>query len=428
MKPVDSSVFCSVPYSSIVISPDGSYRVCSLMNREEYSMGACLDDKGEVMNVLTHSFEQALNSKWHKHLRRQQSRSIKSPMCECCYNKDAIDGNSRRVQLTKYMAKESPGFVDPVTGPLATDSDGTYYGHLTSLDLRFGNLCNLACLTCGPWYSDKWYEDYEALTGRSKFTWGGRTIDISDSRRLGPVNSDTPWWETEIWWSRFDKSMPHLRHVYVTAGEPLLVKGFQEMLQRLVDSGFAKNVVVELDTNLTVLNPKIMNLWSEFKRINLRVSVDELGEKYEVFRYPGKFSTLDSNLRTLIASQPGNVDLLLTSCLTPLNVFSIGDLEAYNRALGITRGAHFRFVDSPSRLDLRNLAPHRKDYIIQYLEKSEASVWAAKVILYLREHYSTVSPKDERDFVSFMDLMDARRGHRWRKTFPLTSHLLNLER
>lgn len=391
-------------------------------------MGACVDATGAVMNVLTHSFEEALNSKWHKHLRRQHSRSVKSPMCECCYNRDAIEGNSRRVQLTKYMNKESPGFVDPVTGPLATDSDGTYYGRLTSLDLRFGNLCNLACLTCGPWYSDKWYEDYAAFTGRSHFRWGGKIIDVSDAKRLGPGANSHPWWETDVWWSRFDKSMPHLRHVYVTAGEPLLVKGFQEMLQRLVDSGYAKNVVIELDTNLTVLNPKIMGLWSEFRRINLRVSVDEIGDKYEVFRYPGKFSILDNNLRDLLATQPTNMDVLLTACLTPLNVFSIPGLEEYSRSLGLERGTHFRFVDSPSRLDLRHLAPHRKDFVIRWLDQVKNSVWAPKVSLYLKTHYSVSSPKYEKEFLDFMDLMDSRRGHQWRKVFPLTSDLLALER
>lgn len=389
-------------------------------------MGACFDQNGQVMNVLTHSFEEALNSKWHKHLRRQHLAGIKSPMCECCYKRDAIEGNSRRVRLIKYMAKESPGFVDNATGPQLTDTDGAYSGPLISLDLRFGNLCNLACLTCGPWYSSAWYEDYEALTGRTRFSWGGKVISMTDSSRTGSV-VQVPWWETPIWWSRFEKSMPSLRHLYVTAGEPLLVKGFQELLQKLVDAGYAKNVIVELDTNLTVMNPKITQLWSKFKRVNLRVSVDEVGPKYEVFRFPGKFSVLDRNLKALIGSRLSNMDILLTSCITPLNVFSIEDLEAYSHAAGVGRGMHFRFVDSPTRLDIRLLSPRKKDAILDYLNKARSSVWSPKVAAYIRSHYLQHSPRMEKEFVSFMDLMDSRRGHQWRNVFPRTSDLMSLE-
>jgi hypothetical protein len=215
--------------------------------------------------------------------------------------------------------------------------------------------------------------------------------------------------------------------LYVTAGEPLLVKGFQELLQKLVDAGYAKNVIVELDTNLTVMNPKITQLWSKFKRVNLRVSVDEVGPKYEVFRFPGKFSVLDRNLKALIGSRLSNMDILLTSCITPLNVFSIEDLEAYSHAAGVGRGMHFRFVDSPTRLDIRLLSPRKKDAILDYLNKARSSVWSPKVAAYIRSHYLQHSPRMEKEFVSFMDLMDSRRGHQWRNVFPRTFDLMSLE-
>ncbi len=421
---IDKNVFCNTPYSSVVIHPDGGYRLCSLINAEEYNMGASLDANNVEMTVLTHSFEEALNGKWHTHLRKCHTAGKKSSMCECCYDRDSIGGDSRRTHLIKYLPKLANDYIDSQSAAEQTNLDGTFNGKIRSLDLRFGNLCNLACVTCGPWYSDKWYKDYEAITGKTDFPWNGKTISIKNGDRI--TGGKTPWWETDIWWERFDKALPDLRHLYVTAGEPLLVKAFSTMLERLVEKDFAKNVVIELDTNLTVLNPRTMDLWKHFKRVDLRVSVDETEERYELFRYPGKFSTVDTNLKELLSREYYNVDILLTSCVTPLNVFSIPTIENYSKSLGVKRDAHFRFVDTPDHLDIRKLSKTKKLFIINYLKTFANSKWSSKVCEYLRQHLETYCKTSELKFVDNLSKLDKLRSHDWKTVFPLTKQLYEL--
>ncbi len=417
---INENVFCNIPYSSVVINPDGSYRLCSLTNGAKYDMGGCLDSStGVEMNIYTHSFEEAINGKWQKHLRGCHSRGEKSSMCECCYNRDEIGGDSRRKHLLKYIPSLSADFINRETAPSQTNESFEFSGKVTSLDLRFGNLCNLACVTCGPWYSNKWYEDYVAVTNKTDFYWNGKTIDIKDSKRLSNLSGGLePWWESTIWWERFDKASPDLRHLYVTAGEPLLVKAFTTMLERLVSKGYAKNVIIELDTNLTVLNPKTMDLWKYFKRVDLRVSVDELDDQYSLFRYPGKFSTLDDNLKELISRNYSNLDLLLTTCITPLNVFSINKIEEYSKSLGVKRDAHFRFVDSPGHLDIKKLSKSKKDFIIHRLKRYPGSKWSKKVIHYLEIHENEYNQEYEEKLVPIFEKLDSLRGTDWKRLFP----------
>jgi MoaA/NifB/PqqE/SkfB family radical SAM enzyme len=422
---IDKTVFCNIPYSSVVINPDGSYRLCSLVNSFDYDMGASLDFNRKEMNVLTHSFEQAINGIHQKDLRKCHLKGEKHSMCSCCYDRDAIDGNSRRTHLMSYLPRISPDFVSPELAATQTNYALKYSGKIQSLDLRFGNLCNLACVTCGPWYSDKWYSDYEAINKTTEFLWNGKTISIKDGNRI--TGGATPWWETDIWWQRFDSAMPNLLHLYVTAGEPLLVKAFSTMLERLVVAGFASNVILELDTNLTVLNPKILDLWKHFKRVDLRISVDDTEEKYELFRYPGKFSTLDTNIKELLDRNYKNVDILLTSCITPLNVFSIPVIEEYSKDLGVKRGAHFRFVDTPERLDIKKLSVAKKDFIVSYLSDFKHSKWSVKVINYLDQHRNVTSVDAETRFVDTLDKLDILRSHNWRDVFPLTNLLYNIK-
>ena len=46
-----------------------------------------------------------------------------------------------------------------------TKEDGSADFVIKYWDIRFSNLCNLACRSCGTWFSSNWYEDHKKLTG-----------------------------------------------------------------------------------------------------------------------------------------------------------------------------------------------------------------------------------------------------------------------
>ena len=106
----------------------------------------------------------------------------------------------------------------------------------------------------------------------------------------------TPWWETDIWWNRFDEISPNLRHLYFTGGEPLLVPAMKECLTRLIDKGYSKDIELRYDTNFSVINSNLFDLWKKFKKIVLCVSIDETYDRYNLIRNPGKFEVLINNL------------------------------------------------------------------------------------------------------------------------------------
>jgi MoaA/NifB/PqqE/SkfB family radical SAM enzyme len=389
-------------------------------------MGGCIDIvTGQEMNVMTHSFEDALKSKWHTHLRKEHACGNKSEICECCYNRDAIGGDSRRQHLMRILPANIPGFPTPENSEALT-VDGEFVGKVRSLDLRFGNLCNYKCVTCGPWYSDKWYEEYKGFYKEDTFPWNGKVIPITGERLGTGFEGDSvlPWWETETWWKHFDESAPYLRHIYFTGGEPMLIKAHAEMLERLVEMDLAKDIVIELDTNLSAVNGNIIRFWPYFKKVDLRISIDDVEEGYEVMRYPGNWQTFDANLHRIIDMKMPNVDLLITSCITPLNVYHIPKIESYSTSLGIRRAAHFRFVDSPAHLDLRVFGGFQQLHMTGWLEQFKEYKWPEKVIQYLRnDNFKSYNRKMVDRFFAFMDYLDTTRGTDWRTVFPQTSEL-----
>ncbi len=429
---LNPEVYCNIPYSSLVINPDGSYRLCSLTNRQDYDMGACKDIKtGQEMNVMTHSFEDALGSRWHTYLRTCHAEGKKSELCECCYNRDAISGNSRRTHLMRILPANIPDFPTPENSEALTDTTGKFTGRVRSLDLRFGNLCNYKCIQCGPWYSDKWYDEYQDFNKVDSFAWNGKVIPITGERLGTGLSGDTneKWWESDVWHKRFSDAMPYLRHIYFTGGEPMLIKEHEDMLQALVDGGIADKVVIELDTNLSALNDNIMRLWSHFKKVDLRVSLDDVGERYNTTRFPGNFTKVDANLKELTSRSMPNVDMLLTSCIMPTNVFYIHEIEDYNKKVGIPRDAHFRFVDTPSHFDIRVFSIDQRRKMVEHLSAYTGThKWPRKVIQYLRSDNNQHLCDEEaaNKFFLFMDYLDRTRGTNWRAAYPETASLMPL--
>jgi organic radical activating enzyme len=425
---LDKDVYCNIPYSSVVINPDGSYRLCTLTNSQKHDMGGCKDvATGQEMSVWTHSFEDALNSKWHSYLRAKHVCDEKSSLCECCYNRDAIQGNSRRTFLMKLLPENIPEFPTPENSDELTSGSGRFMGPIRSLDLRFGNLCNYKCVTCGPWYSDKWYEEYQAFNEKDHFPWNGKIIKITGERLgTGMVGDrDVPWWESDIWWKRFDNALPTLRHIYFTGGEPMLIKSHVTMLERIVEAGIANEFVIELDTNLSALNDRILNLWPHFKRVELRISLDDVGSKYEVMRFPGQWDIFDDNVAKIVQRKMPNVELLLTSCITPLNVFDVFDIEQYSK-IRLGKDAHFRFVDTPGYLDLRVFNTNQKNAMIDYLDQytRSHSKWSHRVVSYLRSSPARMENPDKANrFFAFMDYLDGTRNTNWRALFPKAAAL-----
>lgn len=412
---------CSMPHNEIMISPNGDYRVCSLINDHAHEQGLCRDANGVPMNVLTHGFAEAMNSNCHKALRQMHQANTAPTMCSCCYDRDQLPGgNSMRTYKTFEVGTRIPEWTTK-PGPVVHEKQPI------GLDLRFGVLCNLQCIVCGPWYSDKWNADFAAYTGKDTIKFAGKTISIlPDAPRIGDDAQGLAWWENDIWWSKFNDIKPTLRHLYFTGGEPMIVPAHDRVLAELVDEGYAENIVMEIDTNLTALNPRIISQWRHFKQIDLRVSVDAIREQYDVARYPGKFSRIEGNLKRLLADMPPNIRLMTSTCITPLTAFYMGEMDEWARDLGIktNKRVHRRFIEEPYTLSIKFANKAIKDKLADWLQKNP-SEYSPTVLAYIANHYEEYHPHADR-LVSYMDFLDARRGTNWRAAFKTAVDVLGV--
>lgn len=393
----DDYSFCPEVYNQIQIDMQGDLRICCLSS----DTGLTKDENGNVMNVQTHSILEAMNSKEHRQHRLELSNNMRPSRCSNCYNWE-VHGQSRRKKFINFSKNGIlPDYTKAEEAFEMTSDDGsidTTKTKLVNLDIRFGNLCNLKCVMCDPGNSSLWYDDWETLanafddresTGRSlKFRQGGidpktkkvqywkadDKIYLFEKNKHGKLQlqDEQQWWETESWKMQFKQIAPQLRYIYFTGGEPLLVPAMKEHLEYLIEAGFSKDIRLAYDTNLTAVNDNIISKWKHFKKVELRVSVDETGDRYNIVRNPGNFNKLKDNI--LLVKNSGIPVQNISMVCSLANIY--GSIRVSQFAKEIDVPLSFRFVHRPGWLNVHNLPQSARSEIVDnlrsFLDSEEA--------------------------------------------------------
>jgi organic radical activating enzyme len=432
--------FCPEAWSQIEIDAEGDFKLCCLANYDK-DFGMAIDKDGNVMNVMTHSIDEAMNSETHKEHRLQMSRNEKPRRCRNCYDSEdatkglpefkerAKNGISKRQRVLNNTARVAD-YISIETVEQETNADGTLKNpaKIVNLDLRFGNLCNQKCIMCSPQHSNQWYDDWVAIGyGDPQYNRGkgvykkGQAKEFEffkDEHGRTKMKGIEPWWESERWWNLFDKLAPNLQYIYFTGGEPLIVPQMQECLDKLIERGFAKNIQLRYDTNLSVVNQKVIDKWKHFKNIFLCISVDDTYERYNTIRFPGNFEKIENNIKQL---KENGIDIhYISTCVGIASPYSVQRIYEFGKKYNIE--TNFRFLEGPNWLDIRNYPREAKLEIIKNLEEysddPEYTKWARAEIRLLKKYMNYSEEKHLKEFIRVMDVLDKQRGTNWRSALP----------
>jgi MoaA/NifB/PqqE/SkfB family radical SAM enzyme len=219
--------------------------------------------------------------------------------------------------------------------------------------------------------------------------------------------------------------LPTLEHIYITGGEPMIVPAHDEMLDRIIASGRAKEIYLDYDTNLSVINDKIARRWSHFKHVEIAASIDAAYEPFELIR-TASWETFKRNVgRVKEYEKDGVVKLYrLSSCTQMSTTHTMFETEDWVHSQGVP--FQVKFVDSPAKHAVSSLPRAAKEELVELYSTRDTPV-ARTIKEWLINH---LDPKFEdigacRAYIRLMDYLDTTRGTNWRKTIPGTSELLN---
>jgi organic radical activating enzyme len=290
--------YCSLAWVGITTDPDGSLRPCCVSDDK------VTKDDGSLYNLGTDKLEDIYNSNFYKNFRQDMLDGKLIPGCETCYSNEKYGRESRRLISNNT-------FVDQQFTDTHSDIKIQY------LDMRLGNQCNLKCRMCSPMNSSMVEEEFDQ-----------NPDPVLDRFYLKSEISVENWFETET----FDNNInPHLSDIvtlYMTGGEPTLIKKNYDIMQRLIDNGQHEKLTLIINTNMTNTNPKFYTLLKQFKKVIIQMSIDAVDDLAYYIRYPTDFKVVDKTIYDLL-SLGDNITLRAGPVIQTLNLNKLVDLFEY---------------------------------------------------------------------------------------------------
>ena len=294
MKKIDKDVVCLMPWIHMHIWPNGNTFPC------------CMSDTDYVFgNVHKESINELANNENFKTIRKEMLNGIKPKACTRCYE---LETSADSWTLRKNSLESFKNHLDLFE---KTNEDGSINDYkMFYMDIRFSNLCNMKCRTCGPELSSSWYDDQVKLHPdypKSKF------IDLKHN----------PFF--------MDDLKPHLDYVeevYFAGGEALITPQHYQVLDYWLEKG-RTDVRLRYTTNFSALKLKeksILEYWKMFKDVRVAASLDTYGDRAEYSRKGTDWERIVKNRRQMIESCP-DVYFEITPTVSIFSIYSLFDFH-----------------------------------------------------------------------------------------------------
>lgn len=292
--------FCFAPWTNIDISPQGDISPCCKFRYDQYQAG--------VPNLHTHTLHQYSAGSVLKSVQADFLQDRWPQGCERC-----------RIEEENQVASKRQ--LDYQRWNTIYDKHDLNRSYTLTASVAFGNTCNLSCITCGPYSSSRWHNEYTQIYGKQ--------IRPNHFYRQNFAND-------------FFKSAPDLQHLDIPGGEPFIsgVHEQQALLQLYRQSGQSRSMSLHYTTNAMVFpDSQWWEIWQDFDKVDIQLSIDGLDQRFEYIRYPASWSQLLHTLqryRTEIVSRP-NMQISISHTVSAYNIYYLGEFLEWCHAQQLPR-------------------------------------------------------------------------------------------
>jgi len=287
----DSKTFCIYPWIHLHAYPTGEAYPCCHAEMKP----------GVVGNCRTQTLEEIWTGKPMQDLRNAMLTETPHAACTRCYEQEESGFFSGRRSANKHHGHHVKKLE---TNPF----------EMTYWDIRFSNLCNLKCRSCGHIFSSQWYQDQAKLAGPE---WKQRNTVLNYAGRT----------EMDMW-EQLEPHLDYVEQIYFAGGEPLLMEEHYRILDELVRR---KRFDVRLiyNTNFTHTNLKgnsVFEYWSQFDSVAVGASLDAMGARGEYIRKGTDWEVVEQNRQDMLRVCP-KVDFYISPTLSIMNALHLPEFH-----------------------------------------------------------------------------------------------------
>lgn len=405
-----SKTFCMAPWIHLHTTPIGVAAPCCIAE-------SCASEDG-VGNSRTQNLMEIVNGEKMSKLRLDMLMGVKNEECIKCYNQEEQGIRSFRQMLIDEMHT----YFDEAIVQTNLD-DGTLENFkMRYFDIRFSNICNFKCRTCGSGFSTQW--EQEDLKNNVWYA------------KVHPKNDNKEFLQDII------NQIDNMKTAYFAGGEPLITEEHYILLEEMIRSK-RTDIKLRYNTNMSNLKFKdrdLISLWKNFTNgVDIYASIDHYGERAEFIRHGTNWVTVEENFRKV-----RSLDFVNIHMNTVLSVFNYLTIDQFYQYL----------------VDKNLYAPHDKEYSLynmstpdhlaahilpsEYKEKGATSINnAIKILTTNKFHENQINQlrktekwvwskntwEEQRDkFREEIKRLDKIRGEDFMKTFPEIANLYKVDR
>ena len=180
-----------------------------------------------------------------------------------------------------------------------------------AIEVRLSNLCNFRCRICKP--------DWSSLIGRE--------VQDNPSLKKWYLHSNLEHRSNdEEFIDDIVEMIPDLKWINFTGGEPMIIPGMLKITNAIVDQGYSKDITLQVTTNVSTINPRIVECFSQFKYVQLTLSIDGLDAVAEYTRDGTNWPRMLDNLEFYGRMRLDNLRIGINTNIA-LSAYSVLDVD-----------------------------------------------------------------------------------------------------
>jgi organic radical activating enzyme len=305
-----SKTFCVNPWATLHYNMGEKFSPCCLF-------------KGELP---ANSITEYVNSTQLSDIKNSLLTDVQIPGCKSCWDHELQGHESKRLRDNRtYETVFKLKYQKQLHTPSSEFVE--YY-------IRLGNHCNIRCTSCNDTCSSGW------ISENKKFNLPARPVINIDS--ADPI------------WQHLRENANTIGAIEFIGGEPFMMNEREQadLFKFFVETNNARHIKLKYNTNGTRLPVEQVEYWSKFKHIEINISMDGIGSRFEYLRYPAIWSEVENNLKfyqELQAKIP-QLSITIVHTLSILNIGYVNEMVDYCRKHNLN--IFFNMLSTPARLNL----------------------------------------------------------------------------
>ena len=361
-------------------------------SNETVGVGFCCQNRTDEIPNNIEALQSIIEKKQHDF-----KNNPNSSQCNNCWVNEETGSPSRRHASINWFDNNH------------ITSDAT--NKLISLDWNSENICNLACISCGPKFSSRWRQEI-------------LNYSFNDSSSDKYINN----LKDNKFWKLLDLS--NLKRLYFNGGEPLLNLDHKEILAYLEETGQLSEIELSYNTNGTIVpDTEVLDYWKNVKLLRISISIDAIDQAFDFIRWPAKWEQILTFI-DFINQQSFNTIIDITCTIGIHNILEVDKLIAWQKTnlstnmQGDPVTLNFQMIGKFSHggtvLSLDNISRDLVSYILpQLIEIKNYSVWST-----IEQILSNANSNDP--WVDYLDELSTRRNVNWKDHLPALAESLRI--